>query len=83
VTKENESHKATDGTEFKISSEQKESKLKESTGKDNDGPLQGEYDGLKACLTVLIIINDLHLFIFHLLASKCYPWTAFLCAIVA
>jgi hypothetical protein len=41
--------KETDGTEFKISSEQKESELKESTGKGNDGPLQGEYDGLKAC----------------------------------
>jgi hypothetical protein len=51
VTKENESHEATDDVEFKISSEHKEFELKESTEKDNDGPLRGDSDGLKACLS--------------------------------
>jgi hypothetical protein len=78
VTKENESHKATDGMEFKIISEQNESELKENTGKDIDG-LQSEFDGLKVCLFAIIIINGIiKLIIFYLFVSKCCTWTALL-----
>jgi hypothetical protein len=60
VMKENkELHKVTEGTELKITSQQKELVLEESTGKESDGSLQGEDEGLKACLTALIIINNI------------------------
>jgi hypothetical protein len=56
VTKENEDlHKATEGTELKITSQQKEYDLKESTGKDSDELLQEGDEGLKVCLTARII----------------------------
>jgi hypothetical protein len=68
VTKENkeELQKVTEGTGLKITSQQKESEVKESTGKDSDGPLQGEGEGLKVCLTALIIINNNNFYIYIL-----------------